>query len=67
MNDHEQVSCGEDHEMEYILRKFEKRGTGDNISALSKLCKEFKDASDDDGREAFYAFLEKNEVFKNLE
>ncbi|MBU1202093.1 MAG: hypothetical protein KKA51_06315 [Nanoarchaeota archaeon] len=66
MNDREQVSCDQEHEMKYILRKFGKKQTKENISAMKKTCEQFKKASKDDCRTEFYKYLDKNKVLSKL-
>ena len=67
MNDRDQVACSEDHELEYVLRKFGKRGTKKNIDAMREVCKEFKSTSDNDDREHFYQYLEDNNILDDFE
>ena len=67
MTDHNLVNCGEDHEMKYILKKYGKRQTQENVDVLSKECKKFKASHKNDDREAVYKFLESSDVLDKLE
>ncbi|MDR5875121.1 hypothetical protein [Vreelandella gomseomensis] len=44
MNDHDYVNFSEDHEMDYILQKFEQRQTEDNREELRAMGVELKRA-----------------------
>lgn len=67
MTDHNLVNCGEDHEMKYILKKYGKRQTQENVDALSKACKKFKASHKNDDREDVYKFLESSGLLDKLE
>lgn len=66
-SDHDQIACDEDHELEYVLKKFGKKGTQANIKALRAVCQKFKSSSKVDDRAHFYKYLEANKSLKKLE
>ena len=67
MSDYNLVNCGEDHEMKYILRKYGKRQTQDNVKVLSAACKKFKATHKNDDRVNVYNFIESSDVLAKLE
>ena len=67
ISDRDQISCSQDHELEYVLKKYGKRTTTSNVDAMRKVCQQFKASSDVDDRKHFYEYLEKNNVLKSLE
>lgn len=69
MSDRDQVACEEDHEVMYVLKKYEKRQTKENLGKLRDHCRAFKK---DDGykphnRENFYKYIEEKKVLAGLE
>ena len=55
-----------DYELNYILKKFEKRQTIENREILSDIVDKFKEKNKEDKSE-FYRQLEKSKEFKKLE
>lgn len=66
MKDHNLVNVGEDHEMKYILKKYEKRQTQDNVEAIRSAIKKFKATHKNDDRADIYRFLESSDVLEAL-
>ncbi len=63
------ISCGEEHEMVYMLGKCNKELTKDNINKLFSVCKQFKDDPDFEphNRENFYKYITEKHVMKVLD
>jgi len=68
-SDRELVACNEQHEMEYILRKYFKRSTNDNIEKMTGLCKSFKnnDQYKPHNRDNFYKYLDQEKALDDME
>ena len=67
MKDRNLVNTSEDHEMKYILRKYDKRQTQENIEALRSAIKKFKASHKNDDRVDVYKYLESSDVLAKLE
>ena len=63
------VACEEEHEMEFILQKFGKRCTKENIEKLQEHCRYFKGLPDHapHNRENFYRYLDLADIFFEME
>ena len=63
------VICTEEHEMEYILRKYNKPTNTENLLKMTASCKLFKSLPDHApfNRENFYLFLKESEALEELE
>lgn len=59
-SDRNQVNVSQDHEMKYILKKFGKKQSAQNVEALRKSIKRFKATRVNNDREHVYNFLEGN-------
>jgi hypothetical protein len=59
-SDRNQVNVSQDHEMKYILKKFGKRQTVENVETLRSITKRFKATRVNNDREHVYNFLENN-------
>ncbi|MES0491488.1 MAG: hypothetical protein ABUK01_15950 [Leptospirales bacterium] len=68
-SDHDLVACNEKHEMEYILNKYSKRTTNENIEKMTTSCKKFKsdDAYKPHNRENFYRYLKESGDLNDME
>lgn len=62
MNDHDYVNFSQEHELNYILRKFDKRQTQDNRSALSRMGDSMKASTGKPRLQhgEFHAYVKKN-------
>jgi hypothetical protein len=69
MSDSNLVACGEEHEMNTILKHFKKRQTESNRLILSAACRNWKadDAYKPHNRESFYKYLSDKGVLARLE
>ena len=69
MSDRNIVACDEDHELDYILRKYGKRQTKDNREELRSACKAHKKDKSykPANRESFYKYIADKKVLKKLE
>ena len=63
------INCGEEHEIVYVLSKFGKNLSSENIRNLTSACAEFKSDTQyqPHSRESFYKYLTDKEVIKRLE
>lgn len=68
-HDRELVACEEEHEIEYILKKFGKRTTKENIAILQEHCRYFKGLPDHGphNRKNFYRYLDLTDILLELE
>ena len=66
LSDRESISCNENHELEYVLKKFGKRQTKDNIDKIKLYCQEFKKEHNSHDRKAFYEYLKQNYRLRKL-
>lgn len=59
MQDRQMVACEEEHEIIYVLRKFGKRQTRENIARLQEFCRAHKadPTFAPHNRESFYRYL----------
>ena len=69
MSDANLIACNEDHELKYVLKKFNKNDSDENVKKLRAKCKEFK--KDDDykphNRKNFYKYLDDKKVLVGLD
>jgi len=59
----------EEHELNYILKKYEKRQSKENREKIVNALKDFKNNPEykPHNRERFYSYLEEKEILSNLE
>lgn len=69
MSDNQKIACEEGHEMEYILRKFNKSTSRVNIEILRRICREFKEKPEytPHYRKDFYQYLKDYDVLSILD
>jgi len=69
MSDQNLVACEEEHEIKYILEKFDQRQTQNNILTLQGACRAWKDNADyqPHNRDSFYRYIEEKEILAKLE
>jgi len=60
-SDWKQISQ-EEHEIEYVLKKFDKRTTRRNIDMLKLLLRKFKEKTSSSDRDEFYKYLKEGSV-----
>lgn len=68
MSDHSHIPCNNDREMEYILEKYGKHRTSENVEQLRNICREFKNDSEyaPPTRDSFYKYLKDKDVLHTL-
>jgi len=70
MSDHKKVNTSETHELNYILKKFDKRQTKENRDALQKLEKDYinlKGSKPISDKENLYDYLNSRKKFDKLD
>ena len=67
LSDRESIACNQDHELEYVLKKFQKRLTIKNVEKIRTYCKEFKTKHKTSDRKVFYEYLKQNNRLRKLE
>lgn len=66
-SDWKEIHTTQKHELDYILDKFDKRGTKENREILHSIEKEFKKENSKGTKEELYDYIKKHKDFKSFE